>query len=464
MISQSLRSAGRLRSLHTPSVVDATAPLPAVLWRGRGGTYSSTVGRLRLDDESTVLTDLIRLSPNVDAYSLDPLGESPRHLTPYRLGAWADAPTLALRENEAAIVWILSHSYPTVDVATLSARVRASGREVGTGDIPIPEAIAATQAALWTIGSGLRPHRGLSAPLAELSRSASREVRTIGPTAPASFVVDLPSAAVVTGYRVDLHESELRDSDLSGLEVRLEVSATGSQWHPVSSSRLSAADGRSLGDGRLRLRKGIGVGATVSRARSGRVVGYAHYRLIVSSTETRSLRVDGIGLDVAHSATEGNAQSMLALYDYLCAGVADRGGSAISGPRSALASGSSIIGPFRTDPDTIRFARVTASDRRVAVIDTDGRAVQTLEGGDEFHLDVSRAGPTATVALAVDVLSGWRTRGRVLLGSSHGGARPCTTLALAVRERVDAHRIVLPVTYRSARGSLPLLTEHSVGF
>ncbi|PJE20383.1 MAG: TQXA domain-containing protein, partial [Mycobacterium sp.] len=39
--------------------------------RYRGGTYSHTVDKIVFTDGSTARTDLIRLNPNLQAYSLD---------------------------------------------------------------------------------------------------------------------------------------------------------------------------------------------------------------------------------------------------------------------------------------------------------------------------------------------------------------------------------------------------------
>ena len=65
-----------------------------LLTRYRGGTYSHTVDRVVFSDGTTARTDLIRLHPNVDAYSLDFTGIAPHIPSRYRLGTWSALPHL----------------------------------------------------------------------------------------------------------------------------------------------------------------------------------------------------------------------------------------------------------------------------------------------------------------------------------------------------------------------------------
>src|ERR1700742_290615 len=58
--------------------------------RYRGGTYSPTVDQIVFSDGTTARTDLIRLNPNLHAYSLDFTGIAPLTLTP------SPSPTLTL--------------------------------------------------------------------------------------------------------------------------------------------------------------------------------------------------------------------------------------------------------------------------------------------------------------------------------------------------------------------------------
>ena len=74
-------------------VVGPATELPRMT-RYRGGTYSHTVDRIVFADGTTARTDLIRLNPNLDAYSLDFAGISPHHPSRYQLGTWSALPHL----------------------------------------------------------------------------------------------------------------------------------------------------------------------------------------------------------------------------------------------------------------------------------------------------------------------------------------------------------------------------------
>ena len=75
-------AAGRLLPAARPVVVRRRIqPRPAIelsrLTRYHGGTYSHTVDRIVFTDGTFARTDLIRLNPGVDAYSLDFTGVAP---------------------------------------------------------------------------------------------------------------------------------------------------------------------------------------------------------------------------------------------------------------------------------------------------------------------------------------------------------------------------------------------------
>ena len=127
-------------------------PAPAVdlsrMTRYRGGTYSHTVDTIVFVDGSTARTDLIRLNPNIDAYSLDFHGVSPRHLSHYReVGWWAARRPSAIRW-QTEITRILAAGYPFRSTAELTRRLTAAGYDLGAAEIRPHEAIAATQAAI----------------------------------------------------------------------------------------------------------------------------------------------------------------------------------------------------------------------------------------------------------------------------------------------------------------------------
>ena len=127
----------------TPAVAPVTA-----LSRVRGGTFSPTVDVIRFADGTSAHTDLIRLNPNIDAYSLDFHGVSPRHLSHYReVGWWAARRPSAIRW-QTEITRILAAGYPFRSTAELTRRLTAAGYDLGAAEIRPHEAIAATQAAI----------------------------------------------------------------------------------------------------------------------------------------------------------------------------------------------------------------------------------------------------------------------------------------------------------------------------
>ena len=115
----------------TREVHSAGTAVRGRLSRFVGGTYSPTVERIRFVDGRTALTDLIRLNPGVDAYSVDLDGVAPQAVSRYRPAPWADVAVPGAGDRDDAVVRLLSASYPAVDLATLSERVRAAGRPLG---------------------------------------------------------------------------------------------------------------------------------------------------------------------------------------------------------------------------------------------------------------------------------------------------------------------------------------------
>ncbi len=120
--------------------------------RYRGGTYSHTVDTVVFFDGTSARTDLIRLNPNVEAYSLDFAGIAPTKPSRYRLETWSAVPNLRGRSYEAEVHWILSNSYPMLQTARteptaagcrLSARAgqyqRTRGDRRNTGRDLVPD-------------------------------------------------------------------------------------------------------------------------------------------------------------------------------------------------------------------------------------------------------------------------------------------------------------------------------------
>ena len=144
-------SSSLLESTRTSVAVRRTVRRDAEITRMtryRGGTYSSTVDTVVFADGTSARTDLIRLNPNIDAYSLDFHGVSPRHLSHYReVGWWAARRPSAIRW-QTEITRILAAGYPFRSTAELTRRLTAAGYDLGAAEIRPHEAIAATQAAI----------------------------------------------------------------------------------------------------------------------------------------------------------------------------------------------------------------------------------------------------------------------------------------------------------------------------
>ena len=247
---------GRIASERRVSVRPATEL--SRLTRYRGGTYSHTVEKVVFTDGNSARTDLIRLNPNVPAYSLDFTGVSPRHPSRYQPGTWSELPHLRASGTEAEVDWILRHSYPLLPTAELSRRVREAGYPIGTANISEHEAIAATQAAIWSLTNGLALEtRPLNVPVA-VHRSRG-----------AVTTFEFDGELQLGGYSV---------WSRSSAELRLQKSSNGRVWHDVSGSLLTT------GDDPGRYRRTLGEGSTLSTSSHGRGGrGYRYYRLIASS-------------------------------------------------------------------------------------------------------------------------------------------------------------------------------------
>ena len=97
-------AAGRLLPAARPVVVRRRIqPRPAIelsrLTRYHGGTYSHTVDRIVFTDGTFARTDLIRLNPGVDAYSLDFTGVAPLRPSRYDVESFAALPNARARSG-----------------------------------------------------------------------------------------------------------------------------------------------------------------------------------------------------------------------------------------------------------------------------------------------------------------------------------------------------------------------------
>ena len=223
--------------------------------RYRGGTYSHTVDTIHFVDGTSARTDLIRLNPNIDAYSLDFTGHAPTRPSHYRAATWSAVPRLRTRLHEAEVDWILRNSFPVLGTAELSRRLRASGLPLGRANIAEHEAIAATQAAIWHFTNDLE--------LDVRPRNVPDEVWRTGDR----IVFAFDGEPELGGYAVEL----VSDSAIS---LVLQKSHDGLSWSDVAASSLN------IGAGKGEHRKAIGVGATLAGSRHGRPgTGYRFYRL-----------------------------------------------------------------------------------------------------------------------------------------------------------------------------------------
>jgi TQXA domain-containing protein len=367
---------------------------PTRMTRYRGGTYSHTVDKVVFTDGTTARTDLIRLNPNLQAYSLDFTGIAPHHPSPYRLGTWSALPHLRTRGSEAQVDWILRNSFPMRSIAELSQRLRQAGYPLGPANISEHEAIAGTQAAIWHFTNGRAlDTRPLNVPVA-VHR---------GPGPVLTFEFD---------GRPQLGGYSLGTASKAPVEVRLQKSADGNGWQDISGSRLTT-DG---GSGRYR--RTLGVGSTTSTSRHGRGArGYRFYRLLSTSPDATSptdLAIEQVAFWLTGSGQYRNADRVVHLYNYLLAGAS----SALRSTDDplvdtfAVAAGD-LVGPFQ-----VRIPLELSAADGHALVDAFGSAITgTVDPGTDFYL---RQAPGTSVATLTAATS-QPVSGRVLTGVALAG-------------------------------------------
>lgn len=327
--------------------------------RYRGGTYSHTVDTVVFADGSSARTDLIRLNPNVEAYSLDFTGIAPTRPSRYRTATFSAVPNLRARAYEAEVDWIVRNSFPTLGTAELSRRVRAAGHPLGAANVAEHEAIAATQAAIWYFTNGLElDNRPRNVPVT--TRLGSDHV-----------TFEFQGEPQLGGYTVEL------ESD-GAVSLLLQKSSDGVRWDDV------AASGLNVGPGRSSHSKALGVGATISSTQPGRGGrGYRYYRLVAA--RDAEVRFTDIRFWLNGSGTYPNADRVVHLYNYLVAGARTARLRTVEPALSAryATAESGLVGPFRLQA-TDRAA-VTASG--ATVVDRDGAELDgPVEPGAEFYL------------------------------------------------------------------------------
>jgi TQXA domain-containing protein len=382
-------------------------PRPAVdisrMTRYRGGTYSHTVDTIVFADGTSARTDLIRLNPNVDAYSLDFAGIAPMTPSRYQVQTWSALPNLRAHRVEAEVDWILRNSFPHVKTGDLSRRLRSAGHPLGLANISEHEAIAGTQAAIWYFTNGLeldtRPRN-----------VADRIVRTAD-----GVVAEFDGEPELGGYTVDLVAG-------ATATVLLQKSSDGLSWRDVAGSTLTVAAGQGSH------RKSLGVGATVAASGAGQAGrGHRFYRLTVSGDAT----LGDIGFWLNGSGNYVNSERIVHLYNYLLEGArAARAGS--TAPRLTAAGATAdagLVGPFRLSVTHSAALSVPGAE----LVDADGAVIDgPLEPGSVFYVRPDQGRSSVTVTMTVPGVTGG-FGGRVLTGVALDKAENrFTPLALTV--------------------------------
>ena len=371
--------------------------------RYRGGTYSHTVDTIVFTDGASARTDLIRLNPNIEAYSLDFTGIAPGRPSRYAADTWSAVPHLQARAHEVEVDWILRNSYPILSTTTLSARLRAAGYPLGGRNISEHEAIAGTQAAIWNLTNGLElDDRPLDVPVRIDSQQRC-------------VTVDFDGDRQLGGYTADVFSS-------GGAVLTLQKHLGEDAWENVSASSVSVPPGGG------RVTRSLGVGSTVWHSRpGGQGGGHQRYRLVVDGEGT----VGEISFELHGSKRFRNSEFVVYLYNYLLAGARAARASAVSPTLTVdrAAVSDVLVGPLRLE--TTDAATVTA-DGTLIVRGPDSGVSMLLQPHEEFYLRYSPGGHATTLTVEVPGEPGG-FGGRVLTGVVRGEVDGrFTPLALAV--------------------------------
>lgn len=433
--------------IETPPARNAPAAPFGPLSRVRGGTYSSTVGVIRFSDGSSARTDLIRLTPNVDAYSLNADGVSPRQLSHYREAPWRMAPLRTVVWQDE-ITRVLANSYPFLSLAEVTQRLRAAGYPIGAAELREHEAIAATQAAVWRFTNGLELDTArVDRPVAARGRiGAHPSARPLTADDQGRLAWSSPVPAGETVYlevtfagrpQLQAYQATLTSRTARhDFSLALEASSDGWEWQPISSSRrgLSYPEQRQV-------RRRLGLAATIADAHaSAGDRGYRHYRLAVTGPHDHDslIEVSDLRFDIAGPATFRNADRVVYLYDYLL--------DAASGQRSGLRPqhtprhDSTVVGPF-----TLTEATATVQAAGAEVVDRDGHRIpRAITAGQTFYLRHTGPAPRTT-RLEVQQRP---VHAHMLIGArSAGGPGEYTllvTLSQSATTSISHHDLLLP--------------------
>jgi TQXA domain-containing protein len=409
------------RRVHARPRVDL-----ARLTRYRGGTYSHTVDTIVFTDGTSARTDLIRLNPNIDAYSLDFTAVAPTRPSQYSVDTWSAVPNLRARLHETEVDWILRNSFPTLRTPELSRRLRAAGYPLGSANIAEHEAIAGTQAAIWYLTNGLElDNRPLNVPFAVR--------RTAG-----AWAFEFDGEPELGGYSVRL-------TSPAAATLRLYKSVDGVTWQAVSGSTLQAR-----GEGVFR--KVLGVGATVSGSSHGKAHrGHRHYRLSIAAPDGGPVDVADVDFWLGGSGNHRNADRIVHLYNYLLAGARRARHQAVA-PQlmsAGVVVDGDLVGPFRLRATSTVALSVGGGH---VLVDADGAELAGLVEPDaEFYLRRAAGSGSATMTAAIPgTPSGFG--GRVITGVARDeAARRLTPLALAVPAQLV---VDFEIDWETARNSV----------
>ncbi len=352
-------------------------PTPSVdlsrMTRYRGGTYSHTVDTIVFADGTSARTDLIRLNPNIQAYSLDFTGIAPTRPSRYAADTWAAVPHLQARAHEAEVDWILRNSYPMLSTTVLSARLRAAGYALGGRNIGEHEAIAGTQAAIWFLSNGLELDTlALNVPI-----RTSRD--TVGVT------VEFDGDRQLAGYTATV-------STLTGATLSLQKSVDGQMWEDVTASSIAVAPGGG------EVTRSLGVGSTFLHSRFGRHGGgYRHYRVVVEGDAI----VDDVTFRLHGAPLYRNAEPIVYLYQYLLAGARAAREAAVTPTLisdDAVVDAHGVVGPLRLVTTT--SAALDAAG--ATVVREDGSVISgPLQPGESFFLTPDADSMSVTLTVKV---------------------------------------------------------------
>ena len=383
--------------------------------RYRGGTYSHTVDRVVFADGSTARTDLIRLNPNIEAYSLNFNGVAPTRPSRYRAATWSAVSHLRSRSYEAEVDWIIRNSFPALGTVELSRRLRAAGYPLGQANLAEHEAIAATQAAIWFFTNGLA--------LDDRPRNMPVAVR---PTA-GGIVFEFDGQPQLGGYTVTVESN-------AAVSLLLQKSADGLRWDDVASSGLNVAAGRN------RHQRTLGLGSTVSSTRPGRTGhGYRFYRLVVvaDSVTDHRMRIADVEFSLNGSATYANPDRVVHLYSHLIAGARAARNATVTPAlwASDAVVDAGMVGPFRLQATDRAVLTVTHG----SIVDSAGTELSgPVDPGGQFYLRPQPGTETATVTAHVPAgPDGFG--GRVITGVARDATNSgLTPVVLAVPTQLEA--------------------------